>query len=69
MVRALGDLINRDVLTVNGKTMGKNTADATCWNAEVIHSREKPIKEKAGIAVLRGNLAPGGGGQAFRCYA
>jgi len=60
VVRALGDLINRDALTVNGKTMGENTADAPCWNAEVIHSREKPIKERAGIAVLRGNLAPGG---------
>ena len=60
VVRALGDLIHRDALTVNGKTMGENTADAPCWNAEVIHSREKPIKEHAGIAVLRGNLAPGG---------
>ena len=60
VVRALGDLIHRDALTVNGKTMGENTADAPCWNAEVIHSREKPIKERAGIAVLRGNLAPGG---------
>jgi L-arabonate dehydrase len=60
VVRALGDLINRDALTVNGKTMGENTASAPCWNAEVIHSREKPIKERAGIAVLRGNLAPGG---------
>src|ERR1700722_10841790 len=60
VVRALGDLINRDALTVNGKTMGENTADAPCWNAEVIRSRKKPIKERAGIAVLRGNLAPGG---------
>ena len=60
VVRALGDLIHRDALTVNGKTMGENTADAPCWNAEVIHSRENPIQEHAGIAVLRGNLAPGG---------
>ncbi len=60
VVRALGDLIHRDALTVNGKTMGENTADAPCWNAEVIHSRENPIREQAGIAVLRGNLAPGG---------
>jgi dihydroxy-acid dehydratase len=60
VVRALGDLIHKDALTVNGKTMGENTADAPCWNAEVIHSRESPIRERAGIAVLRGNLAPGG---------
>ena len=37
VVRALGDLIHKDALTVNGKTMGENTADAPCWNAEVIH--------------------------------
>ena len=67
VVRALGDLIHRDALTVNGKTMGENTADAPCWNAEVIHSRDNPIREHAGIAVLRGNLAPGRrAGQAFR---
>ena len=60
VVRALGDLIHKDALTVNGKTMGENTANAPCWNAEVIHSRENPIREHAGIAVLRGNLAPGG---------
>ncbi len=42
VVRALGDLINREALTVNGKTMGENTADAPCWNAEVIHSRRQP---------------------------
>ena len=60
VVRALGELVHRDALTVNGKTMGENTADAPCWNADVIHSRENPIRERAGIAVLRGNLAPGG---------
>jgi len=60
VVRALGDLIGRDALTVNGKTMRENTAAAPCWNADVIHSRENPIRERAGIAVLRGNLAPGG---------
>ena len=58
VVRELGDLIHRDALTVNGKTMGENTADAPCWNREVIREFGKPIRERAGIAVLRGNLAP-----------
>ena len=35
--RARRMLIHRDALTVNGKTMGENTADAPCWNREVIH--------------------------------
>jgi L-arabonate dehydrase len=60
VVRALDELIHKDALTVNGKTMGENTANAPCWNSEVIHGRDNPIREHAGIAVLRGNLAPGG---------
>lgn len=58
VIRELGDLIHRDALTVNGKTMGENTSDAPCWNREVIREISKPIRERAGIAVVRGNLAP-----------
>jgi dihydroxy-acid dehydratase len=60
VVRELADVIHRDALTVNGKTMGENTADAPCWNREVIHELSKPIRERAGLAVVRGNLAPNG---------
>ncbi|HVA15590.1 MAG TPA: IlvD/Edd family dehydratase [Stellaceae bacterium] len=60
VIKALGDLIHRDAPTVNGKTIGENVAGATCWNAEVIRSPEQPLKEHAGIAVLRGNLCPDG---------
>jgi len=60
VVRELADVIHRDALTVNGKTIGENTADAPCWNREVIHERAKPIRERAGLAVVRGNLAPNG---------
>jgi dihydroxy-acid dehydratase len=60
VVRALGDLIHRDAITVNGHSIGENTHDAPCWNADVIRSVAEPVREKAGIAVLRGNLAPKG---------
>jgi L-arabonate dehydrase len=60
VVRELGDLIHRDAPTVNGKTMGENTAAAPCWNREVIRPIGDPIRSHAGIAVLRGNLAPNG---------
>jgi dihydroxy-acid dehydratase len=60
VVRELGDRIHRDALTVSGKTIGEMTADAPCWNREVIRTYDAPVKEKAGIAVLRGNLAPEG---------
>jgi L-arabonate dehydrase len=60
VVRELGDLIHRDALTVTGKTIGEATADAPCWNREVIYAMDEPVKQHAGIAVLRGNLAPNG---------
>jgi dihydroxy-acid dehydratase len=60
VVRELADVMHRDAMTVNGKTIGENTADAPCWNREVIHERSRPIREQAGLAVVRGNLAPNG---------
>ncbi|HEY1504234.1 MAG TPA: L-arabinonate dehydratase [Stellaceae bacterium] len=60
VIKSLGELIHRDALTVNGKTLGENIADAQNWNEEVIRSPQAPLKEHAGIAVLRGNLCPDG---------
>jgi dihydroxyacid dehydratase/phosphogluconate dehydratase len=62
VIRALGqrNLIHRDVLTVNGKTIWENCETASNWNSEVIRPLEKPLVEHGGIAVLRGNLAPDG---------
>jgi dihydroxy-acid dehydratase len=60
VVRELGDFIHRDALTVGGTTIGAATADAPCWNREVIRAFDAPLKTQAGIAVLRGNLAPDG---------
>jgi L-arabonate dehydrase len=52
--------VHRDTLTVNGKSIGENVAEAPCWNPDVIFSFTAPFKSHAGIAVLRGNLAPDG---------
>jgi len=62
VLRELGEAgaLNRDALTVNGQTIWKNVADAACWNREVIRPFQRPFKRNAGIAVLRGNLAPDG---------
>jgi dihydroxy-acid dehydratase len=59
-LRALGDRLHWDALTVNGRTLGENCADAECFDREVIRSPEKPVAERGGIAVLRGNLCPDG---------
>jgi dihydroxy-acid dehydratase len=60
VIRELGELIHRDALTVNGKTMGENVTEAPCYNRDVIKTRREPFKPHGGIAVLRGNLAPNG---------
>jgi L-arabonate dehydrase len=62
VVRALGehDLMHRDALTVNGKTIWENCREAPNWNADVIRAWDHPLVEHGGIAILRGNLAPGG---------
>jgi dihydroxy-acid dehydratase len=62
VLREMGEagLLQRDAMTVNGRTLWDNVVDAPCWNRTVIHPVSQPFKENAGIAVLRGNLAPDG---------
>ena len=62
VLRELGEnnLLHKDALTVNGKTIWENNQDAPCWNRDVIHGFRSPFKKDAGIAVLRGNLCPEG---------
>jgi dihydroxy-acid dehydratase len=54
------DRLTGDAITVNGKTIGENCSNAPCWRPDVIHSADSPFKAKAGLKVLRGNLAPDG---------
>ena len=62
VLRELGDngLLHKDALTVNGKRIWENVKDAECTDRNVITAFAKPFKPRAGIAVLRGNLAPNG---------
>jgi len=53
-------LLHGAAVTANGKTVAENVADAKNWNPEVIKSMASPFKANAGIAVLKGNLAPRG---------
>jgi dihydroxy-acid dehydratase len=47
-------------VTVTGRPFGENFADKPVRNEDVIRSPENPLAAEAGIAVLRGNLAPDG---------
>jgi dihydroxyacid dehydratase/phosphogluconate dehydratase len=62
VMKALGDhgLLNKDALTVNGQTMWENVKGAKNYNEEVIRPFDNPLTKSGGIAVLRGNLVPGG---------
>ncbi|MCD8197648.1 MAG: dihydroxy-acid dehydratase [Lachnospiraceae bacterium] len=53
-------LLNTDCLTVTGKTVGENIADAKNTNPEVIRPIDHPYSKTGGLAVLKGNLAPDG---------
>ena len=55
------DLLNLDCMTVTGKTVGENIADAHNMNPEVIRPFDNPFSKTGGLAVLSGNLAPEGG--------
>jgi len=60
VMKEIAPLLHLGAVTASGKTVGENIADAENFNTEVIKTMAEPFKAKAGIAVLRGNLAPRG---------
>ncbi|MBX9817576.1 MAG: dihydroxy-acid dehydratase [Burkholderiaceae bacterium] len=60
VMREILPLLHADVMTVNGKTIRENVENAPCYNREVIKTVAEPFMPAAGIAVVRGNLAPNG---------
>ena len=52
------DLLNLNVMTATGKTVGENIKGCFNKNPEVIRPIENPYSVTGGIAVLRGNIAP-----------
>jgi len=53
-------LVNTDCLTVTGKTIGENIADAEIKKPDVIHPLDNAYSKTGGLAILTGNLAPNG---------
>jgi dihydroxy-acid dehydratase len=60
VLRELRDLLDPAALTVTGRPLVDHLADARIWDETVIRPRGNPLQDEAGIAVLRGNLAPDG---------
>ena len=60
VLKEIEQSLHTGALTATGKTIGENIAAAENFNTDVIQPLSRPFMDKAGIAVLRGNLAPRG---------
>ena len=60
VMKELKPLLHADTITVNGKHITDNYEKEVCYDRDVIAAVEQPFQEKAGIAVLKGNLCENG---------
>jgi dihydroxy-acid dehydratase len=60
LMSRLGDRLQLDAMTVTGRTLGDNIAGAQVHDDDVIRPLQRAIYAEGALAVLRGNLAPGG---------
>jgi L-arabonate dehydrase len=60
LMKEILPLLYGKALTVTGKTIAENLAQAACFNREVIKPLDEPLRPEGGTAILRGNLAPAG---------
>jgi dihydroxy-acid dehydratase len=60
VLQEVRDLLDPEAITVSGATLVDEIGTGQIFDPEVVRSRASPLKPHAGIAVLRGNLAPDG---------
>src|SRR5579875_2857699 len=60
VLREVRDLLDPTAITATGQPLTSYLDDAQIWDGAVIRGRSEPLQPAAGIAVLRGNLAPDG---------
>jgi dihydroxy-acid dehydratase len=60
LMRELSPLLHLDQPTVSGKTLKQIVRSAKKPDRTIIATLDKPLAKEGGIAILRGNLAPGG---------
>lgn len=61
VLRELRDFLHLDCLTVTGRSLGEELdAAAPAWKQNIVAPLSMPLYPEGGMAVLRGNLAPGG---------
>jgi dihydroxy-acid dehydratase len=60
ILRTLAPLLHMDQKTVTGESFGEVLGAAQDWPQTVVRPLNDPLSAEGGLAVLRGNLAPGG---------
>jgi L-arabonate dehydrase len=60
VIKELSAELRPEAISVNGKSIIENSEKARNWNEEVISPLAKPLKDHAGITVVKGNLAENG---------
>ena len=60
LLKQMGSHLNPSAMTITGKTIGENIQDAEVHNEDVIRPLNKAIYQEGALAVLKGNIAPGG---------
>ncbi len=60
LLRQIREHLKLGALTVTGKSLGENIADAESLDTEVIRSVDRAVAPGAALAVLRGNICPDG---------
>jgi dihydroxy-acid dehydratase len=60
IIKEMESWLHNNAITVNGKSISANSAQANCYNTDVIAPLQQPLKKEAGMAVLKGNLCEQG---------
>jgi dihydroxy-acid dehydratase len=60
LMNRIGDKLHLDTMTVNGRTLGQNIEGAEVYDDDVIRTPENALYQEGALAVLTGNIAPGG---------
>ncbi|MFN8521920.1 MAG: IlvD/Edd family dehydratase [Chloroflexota bacterium] len=60
VIRELLPLLHGDCLTITGRTLAEEYESARNTNTDIVAPLDRPLSHEGGMAILRGNLAPGG---------
>jgi len=60
ILRTLAPLLDLEQMTVSGQSHKQILEDANAWPQNVVRTLDNPLSPEGGLAILRGNLAPGG---------